>query len=116
MKIISEKTGKEYGSVEECIKAEKAYDEKIAAEKAAKEKALVEQKAKKEALASERKARAKEIEDAMKAVKEAEDKYRELLNAFIKDYKSYHYTTTDPDAFPFGSMFSIFKPFGDWFI
>ena len=43
MKIISEKTGKEYNSVELCLAAEKEYDERIAKEKAekeAKEKAL----------------------------------------------------------------------------
>ena len=116
MKIYSEKTNKEYATVEECLKAEEAFDKAEAEKKAAKEKALAEKKAKEEKLVVERKERAKEIEDAMKAVKEAEDKYRELLNAFIRDYKSYHYTTTDPDAFPFSSMFSIFKPFGDWFI
>ena len=30
MKIMSEKTGKTYATVEECIAAEKAYDEKVA--------------------------------------------------------------------------------------
>ena len=60
MRIISEKTGKEYKTVAECEAAEKAYDEKVAAEKA-----------KKEALAATRKARAAEVEKAYDAVKAA---------------------------------------------
>ena len=54
MKIYSEKTNKEYASVDECLAAEKEFDEAVAAKKAAEEKALVERKAKQEALAAER--------------------------------------------------------------
>ena len=104
MKFYSEKTNKYYDSQDECLKAEEKYETDLA-----------EARAKKEALASERKARASEVEAALKAVKDAEDKYFELLDAFIKDYKSYHYTTTNIGDFPFRSMFSIFKPFDKWF-
>ena len=55
MKIMSEKTGKEYPTVELCLAAEKEYDDKLAKEKEekeAKEQALV---AKKEAALAERK-------------------------------------------------------------
>lgn len=102
MKYVSDYTGEEYKSEQECAKAEKAY--------------LEEQKkkeAEKKELAEQRKARAKEVEDAMKAVQEAEKKYRELLNEFIKDYHSYHYTSTSIDEVPF--RFGIFKDLFDFF-
>ena len=59
MKIYSEKTEKEYATVEECLAAEKEFDEK----KAAEEKALVERKEKARAT---RKADAEKVEEAHK--------------------------------------------------
>lgn len=97
MKIISEKTGLEYASVEECVNAEKEYDEKIAAEKA-----------KKEALDSQRKNRAIEVEDAYKAVLAAQKAYKEKLNAFVKDYGSFHMTLKTGDGNPFDLFESFF--------
>ena len=64
MKIYSEKTNKEYASVDECLAAEKEFDEAVAAKKAAEEKALAERKAKQDALAAERKADADEVKAA----------------------------------------------------
>lgn len=87
MRIISEKTGKEYKTVAECEAAEKAYDEKVAAEKA-----------KKEALAATRKARAAEVEKAYEAAKAAQKNYNEILNLFLKDYHSYHTTIKSDDT------------------
>lgn len=97
MKIISEKTGLEYASVEECVNAEKEYDEKIAAEKA-----------KKEALDNQRKNRAIEVEDAYKAVLTAQKAYKEKLNAFVKDYGSFHMTLKTGDGNPFDLFESFF--------
>lgn len=97
MKIISEKTGLEYASVEECVNAEKEYDEKIAAEKA-----------KKEALDNQRKNRAIEVEDAYKAVLAAQKAYKEKLNAFVKDYGSFHMTLKTGDGNPFDLFESFF--------
>ena len=45
MKIYSEKTNREYATVEECLNAEKEYDKAMAEKKAAEEKALAEAKA-----------------------------------------------------------------------
>ena len=88
MRIFSEKTGKEYKTVPECLAAEKEFDE-AAAKKAAKE----------EQLAKERKDRAAEVENAYKAALEAQKNYRNKLNDFLKDYKSFHLTVKDvPDA------------------
>ena len=113
MKIMSEKTGKEYSSVEACLAAEKAYDEKIAKEKAekeAKEKALV---AKKEAAIAERKAAAAKVEEKRKALIEAQKAFREELTAFCKQFGAYHYTVKGGDD----SWFNLFDNFFDnfWF-
>jgi len=81
MTIISEKTGKHYTTVEECLKDEKKYDEEIAVKKA-----------KKKELSDARKNRAKEVEDAYKARLEADKVYQEKLNKFIEDYGSFHMT------------------------
>ena len=74
MRIYSEKTNKEYKTVEECQKAEDQWDVEQAAKKAKETK-----------LAETRKERAKEVDEAYKH-------YLKLLNAFLEDYNSYHYT------------------------
>lgn len=79
MRIISEITGKEYKTVEEC---EAAENEALAAKKRAEEEKAVK--------AKERKARADEVTAAYQAVVEARKHYNELLNGFIKDYGSFH--------------------------
>ena len=88
MKILSEITGKEYTSVDECLEAEAKW-----------QKEMEELKAERERKANERKARAKEVEDASK-------KYYELLNSFIEDYGSYHSTIKD---IKFPSIFDFFR-------
>lgn len=96
MKILSEKTGKEYMTVEECLAAEKEFD-----------KAVAEEKARKENLANERKERAKEVEDALQAVVDARKVYEEKLNAFVRDYGSFHATIRTGEDNPF----NLFEPF-----
>jgi hypothetical protein len=86
MKIYSEKTNKEYKTVEDCLKAEKEFDEALEAEKAKKQK-----------LSEEKKARAVEVEEAWKAVREANKKYVDLKNKFINDYGAFHMTLKDKD-------------------
>ena len=100
MKILSEKTNKEYASVEECLAAEKEFDKQVALEKA-----------KKDELANVRKDRAKEVEDAYKAILEAKKHYNELLNNFVKDYGSFHMTLHTGDGNPF-DLFNRF--FDNW--
>ena len=113
MKIVSEKTGKEYNSVELCLAAEKEYDERIAKEKAekeAKEKALV---AKKEAAIAERKEAASKVEEKRQALIEAQKAYKEELSKFCGKYGAYHYTVKGGDD----SWFNLFDNFFDnfWF-
>ena len=95
MRILSEKTGKEYKTVPECIAAEKEFDE-----------AQAKEEARKKALSDERKTRAKEVENALKAVCDAQKAYEEKLDAFVKDYGSFHATIRTGE----GNPFNLFEP------
>lgn len=106
MKIYSEKLNKLYNTVEECQKAELEAKEAENREKILKERAEAEAKAKKEKEAAERKAAAAELEEARKAMNTAQKHYAELLNAFVKKYKSYHYSTTSLADIP--TLFDTF--------
>ncbi len=113
MKIYSEKTNKEYATVDECLEAEKAFDEQIAAEKAkkdAEQKALV---AKKEAAIAERKEAASKVEEKRKALIEAQKAYRDELAKFCQKWGADHYTVKGGDD----SWFNLFDNFFDnfWF-
>lgn len=98
MKILSEKTNKYYATVDECLKAEKEFDEAVAAKKAKEEK-----------LTAERKERATEVEKAYKAVIDANKHYHELLDAFVKDYGSFHMTLHTGDLNPFNALSYAFS-------
>ena len=111
MKIYSEKTNKEYATVEECLKAEKAFDEKVAADKAKKEaeqKALV---AKKEAALAERKAAANIVEEKRQALVAAQKAYREELSKFCDKFGAYHYSIKGHGDSIFDLFDDIFKSF-----
>jgi len=101
MKYVSDITGKTYDSAKECLEAEEKF-----------EKAIAEAKEKKEKLAAERKERATEVEDAYKSVLEAKKVYNEKLNAFCKDFGSFHMTVKTGDENPFNMFESFFR---DWF-
>ena len=77
MKIISEKTGKEYNSVELCLADEKAYDERIAQEKAKKEAEAKALAVKKETAIAERKEAASKVEEKRQALIAAQKAYQE---------------------------------------
>lgn len=97
MKYYSEVTGKTYDTEKECLSAEfKVKEEKNR------------ETIRKQRLADQRKERAAEVESARKAMVESQKKYRDVLDAFIKDYKSYHYSSTNIDDVP--TLFSFF----DW--
>jgi viroplasmin and RNaseH domain-containing protein len=89
MKIISELTGQEYKTVQECEEAETAYLEEIEAKKVEEAK-----------LKEERKARAAEVRAAYEAIKDAEKVYFELRNKFIEDYGYYHESHTSQVKIP----------------
>lgn len=102
MKIFDKK-GVEHATVEEALAAEQEYDAAAAKEK--------ERKAN---LAKERKARAAEVEDAYKAILEARKAYEAKLNAFVKDYGSFHMTVTSGNENPF-DLFDLFDFNKLWF-
>lgn len=105
MKYYSEQLGRVFDTVEEL---EKAETKRKAEEVAAKIKAERE-KAEKEKKAAERKSRAAEVEEARKNMVAAQKKYRELMEAFVQDFHSYHFSTTDVNDFPtFFNLFDLF--------
>ena len=110
MKIYSEKTNKEYTSIEDCLAAEKEYDEAMEAKKAAEEKALAECKAKHEAEIAERKADADEVEAARQELIAAQKKYHETLAKFCQKHGAYHYTIKPGEGLHdlFSSVFDSF--------
>lgn len=113
MKIVSEKTGKEYPNVELCLAAEKEFDDRIAKEKAEKEKALALRKEKQEKALAERKTAASAVEEKRQALVAAQKAYREELSKFCEKYGAYHYTVKGGDE----SWFNLFDNFFDnfWF-
>lgn len=98
MRYYSDVTKKFYDTSNACIKAEEDALTAQAKEKQEKEK-----------LAAERKNRAAEVEEARKNMVAAQNKYKEVLEAFVKKYGSYHYSTTDAKDVP--TLFDIFNPF-----
>lgn len=110
MKIYSEKTNKEYASVDECLAAEKEFDEAVAAKKAAEEKALAERKAKQDAIAAERKADADEVEAARQELIAAKKKFNDVLAKFCQKHGAYHYTIK-PDEGLHDLVSSVFDNF-----
>jgi hypothetical protein len=111
MKFYSDVTKQFYDTEKACLEAEFKVKEKQNREKILREKAERERKEKQEALAAERKARATEVEDARKAMVTAQHKYSEVLEAFCKDYGTFHQTLTDEDAKSIiPTLFDIFNP------
>ena len=108
MKFYSDVTKQFYDTEKACLEAEFKVKEKQNREKILREKAEREAK---EKLATERKARAAEVEEARKAMVTAQHKYSEVLEAFCKDYGTFHQTLTGEDAkgiIP--TLFDIFNP------
>ncbi len=92
MKFYSEKLDKLFDSEKLLTEAENQHDVEQAA-KAAKE----------DKLKKERKQRAKEVDEAYK-------RYMDLLNAFLKDYKTYHVSFRSDD----GMFTDFFKYAFSW--
>lgn len=112
MRYYSEVTKNFYDTEKACLEAEFKVKEEQNREKIKRERAEREAKEKQEQLAATRKARAAEVEEARKAMNAAQSKYREVLEAFVRDYKTYHLSLTGEDAknvVP--TLFDIFNPF-----
>lgn len=112
LKYYSDVTKSFYDSEKACLEDEFKVKEEQNRQKILKEKAEREAKEKQEKLVAERKARAAEVEEARKAMVVAQSKYREVLEAFIKTYGSYHLSLDGKDAEAARrSLFDIFNPF-----
>lgn len=109
VKYYSERTKKFFDTVEACEKAEFEAKEAENREKILRERKEAEEKERKERLANERKVRAAEVEEARKAMVTAQNKYREVLQKFIQDYHTYHYSTSNFDDIP--TLFDFFNKY-----
>ncbi len=88
MKYYSDVTKKLYETAEELNKAETAIVKAEQERKAA----LAKKQAEQAKLKEQRAARAQEVTEAIRVRDEAQKKVNELVNKFVKDYGSYHYT------------------------
>lgn len=109
IKIYSDKTNKYYDTVQAAEDAEFKLKEQENRDKILAERKAAELKEKKEQEAAERKAAADKVEAARKAMTEAQKKYREELEAFIKKYKTYHYSSNNVEDIP--TLFDLFDKF-----
>lgn len=109
MRYYSDKTQKFYATEKECLEAELKAKEAENLARIQKEREERELKEKKEKDAAERKAMAAEIEEARKAMVAAQKAYSEKLQAFVKKWHTYHYTTSDISEIP--SLFNLFDKF-----
>lgn len=110
MKYYSEKLEKVFDTPEALEDAEfKAKEEENLAKIKA-ERAAAQAKEEKEKKAAERKQMAGEIEEARQAMVKAQKEYREKIDAFVKKYHTYHYSTSDVNEIPtlFSSLFDKF--------
>jgi len=98
MKFYSDVTKQFYDTEKACLEAEFKVKEKQNREKILREKAEREAKEKQEKLAAERKARAAEVKAAFDTMVTAQSKYCEVLEAFTRDYGTYHLSLTGDDA------------------
>ena len=109
IRIWSDKTRQFYNTVDEANRAEfelKTQENLAKIEKERKEREL---KEKKEKDATERKAAAEKVEAARKVMIEAQKAYKDALSAFVDQYHTYHFSTSNPDEIP--TLFDIFDGF-----
>ena len=105
MKYLSEVTKKVYDTVDEL----NTEEEKVLAARKERELAEAEKKAKREE-------RAKEVEEALKFALEAQKEANEKLEAFCKDYGTFHTSLKNADMVlgnydPFRNFFKTFWGF-----
>ena len=110
MKFYSEMLNKVYDTAEACQKAEFEAKEAENRERIRKEREARIAKEKQEKAVAARKGQAAKVEEARKAMIAAQNKYREELEAFCKNYGTYHYSLNGEDAkHVIPTLFDIFN-------
>lgn len=107
MKFYSELTQKIYDTETECKKAEQAFNFELEQKTRAEEQKRLAEKKKQEQRATD----AKVVEQKREVMVRAQKEYREAIDAFVKKYGSYHFTTDSVEKIPhlFGSLFDFFN-------
>lgn len=98
MKYYNEYDKKFYDNANDCLAAERTLIEKQNKEKIEKEKRI-----------AARKVAAEKVEAARKAMNDAQSRYKKELEAFCKEYGTYHYSTSGVEDIP--HLFDIFNLF-----
>ena len=106
IKFYSDKTNQYYNSIDEANHAEFEAKEKENLEKVRREREERERKEKQEKAAAERKAMAEKVEAARKEMVAAQKNYRDAINAFVKTYGTYHFSSSKLEDIP--TLFSGF--------
>lgn len=89
MLFVSEITGKNYKTAEDCLAAEAQY------KKAEEEKRMIEKQK-----SDERAADAKRLDEAYEVVLKAQQAYQEEFNKFVKKHGKYHFSINSLDDIP----------------
>lgn len=109
IKFFSDRTNSYYNSLEEATRAEFEAKEKENLEKVKREREERERKEQREKAAAERKAMAEKVEAARKEMVAAQKNYRDAVDAFVKAYGTYHFSSSKIEDIP--TLFSTFNPF-----
>jgi len=106
IKFYSDRTNHYYDTMEAATSAEFEAKEKENLEKVRREREERERKEKQEKAAAERKAMAEKVEAARKEMVAAQKNYRDAINAFVKTYGTYHFSSSKLEDIP--TLFSGF--------
>lgn len=109
IRYFSDKTNQCYDTMEAANKAEFEAKEKENLEKVKREREERERKEQREKAAAERKAMAEKVEAARKEMVAAQKNYRDAVDAFVKAYGTYHFSSSKIEDIP--TLFSAFNPF-----
>lgn len=109
IKYYSDKTHQYYNSVDEANRAEFEAKEEENRQKILAERKAAKEKEEKEKAAAERKAMAEKVEAARKEMVAAQKNYRDAVDAFVKAYGTYHFSSSKIEDIP--TLFSTFNPF-----
>ena len=97
MKFYSEILNKVFDTEKACLDAELTHKQALEAKAREEEQKKIAEKKKQEERADD----AKFIEELRQEMVEAQKKYREAIDAFVKQHGSYHFTTNSVEKIPY---------------